>query len=82
MGKSERAICQFEGNDRPSETVLEAVATVEETEPWNLQPPLYGSLDPDALDSLLMSETPPEQVAFAYLGHDVTVGCDGHVIVE
>ncbi|SIR25851.1 hypothetical protein SAMN05421858_2019 [Haladaptatus litoreus] len=82
LKKSDAVISQFEGAYRPSEAVIEAIAEVEETEPWNLQPPLYEALDPDALDSLLMGKSPPKRVVFGYLGHDVTVERDGRVVVE
>lgn len=69
----------------PSTAVIEAVAIAADREPVALEP-LYDSIDPEALDAFVLStETQPtaatSTVAFGLDGHDVTVHCDGTVVV-
>jgi hypothetical protein len=91
-GWSSAGICQPghhlpKGFIRPRPTVVQAVAAVRGTEPSDL-PPLYGTVDPDALDSLVTSisgsgyGTPTDHVEFRYDGWTVPVGCDGMVTVS
>lgn len=64
----------------PSATVVQAVATEKETDPTAL-PPLYESIDPDSLDSLLASATDQKlQIEFEYAGCYVVL--DGTVEVS
>lgn len=66
---------------QPSERVVEAVADAEDADPLDL-PPLFGVIDPDALDSLFSSRlgtSPVGEVSFSYGGYDVTVAADGRV---
>lgn len=67
---------------RPSEAVIEAVAAVEEIQPWDLEPPLYDTLDPDALDSLLTGVSARSRLEFDYHGYTVVVEDGGTVIIE
>lgn len=70
----------------PSNAVVEAVATASDREPTAIEP-LYGSVDPDALDALVRSngtdsEDGDASVSFEHAGHDVTVHNDGSVVVR
>lgn len=61
----------------PSAGVVEAVATVTDSEPTELQP-LAHTIDPDALNALLDSHPDVDvRVAFSYAGVDVHVNGDG-----
>ncbi|MFC6719574.1 HalOD1 output domain-containing protein [Natrialbaceae archaeon GCM10025810] len=61
--------------------VVEALAAALETSPFDMEPPLYDAIDPEALDLLFRDGTDGE-VRFAYEGHAVTVRSDGTVIVD
>lgn len=68
----------------PSEAVVEKVASSEGIEPTQLEVPLYDSIDPDALNSLVEFSdsrpgTDPLRVEFTYCGYDVVVSADGTV---
>ncbi|WP_425606671.1 HalOD1 output domain-containing protein [Natrinema marinum] len=52
-------------------TVIDLVATATDTDPISLEP-LYGSIDPDLLDSLPDSDG-FTRLEFAYYGYTVTV---------
>jgi hypothetical protein len=73
---------QFDTGRKPSAAVIEAVATAEDADPSAL-PPLYDSVDPDALNRLFdgPSEKRPGRLVFGYAGWDVFVGDDGVVAV-
>jgi hypothetical protein len=73
---------RFDDGVTPSEAVIEAVAAVEGVDPTAL-PPLYGSIDPDALDSLFdgPAEKSPDVLGFGHAGWDVFVRADGAVTV-
>lgn len=64
----------------PSERVIDAVAETTERDPTEL-PPLYDTLDPDALDALLRTGF-DGTVSFTFAGCSVTVGDDGEIRVE
>lgn len=71
----------------PSETVIDEVAAREGVDPLDLERPLFESIDPEALDSLVESavERPgrsPVEIEFSYAGYDVTVTSDGSVDVS
>ncbi len=64
--------------ERPSTAIVTAVASVLERDPLEL-PPLYETVDPDALDSLLQhahrtDDTATHEVWFSYEGS--TSGCE------
>lgn len=70
----------------PSMAVIETVAIAANAVPAGIDP-LYGSVDPDALDALVrsrgMDETNgPVTVAFSLADHDVEVRSDGIVTVR
>lgn len=68
----------------PSEAVIYRVAEQQDVDPVEL-PPLYESIDPDALDSLVQSSAASDsqlEVEFTYAGHDVTVTGSGTVLLE
>lgn len=69
--------------DRPSEAVVEAVASLREVDPAAISP-LYDVVEPDALDSFVqhaqrIDDAGTHQVWFTYEGFDVGVRSDGEV---
>lgn len=65
-----------------SETVLQAVASVEGVEPHELDPPLYEAIDPDALERVFDGRAEGAvAVAFEYQGYRVQVADGGAVTV-
>lgn len=66
-----------------SETVLDAVAAAERTDPNDLTPPLYSVVDPEALDAFVESLNDRAGcVEFVYRGHLVTVDGSGVISVR
>jgi len=57
---------------KPSVRVVQAVAESTGISPNEL-PPLYESIDPEDLDTLLMKSPTLERVKFDYQGYSVTV---------
>lgn len=65
----------------PVLTITEEIAALEGTRPTAL-PPLYESVDPDALASIVEScAAETTSVTFTYCGHTVTVDGGGEVDV-
>lgn len=68
-----------------SQSIVETVAETENVSPLDL-PPLYGSIDPDALDRLFESPSAAAElrleVEFLYNGYLVTVSEEGYVSIE
>lgn len=71
-------------DEKPSLTVIDRIAELEGEDPAELSPPLYASIDPQALDSLFRSSNAGESqtVQFTYLGYDVCVRSDGTITVS
>ncbi|SEP90363.1 HalOD1 output domain-containing protein [Natrinema salaciae] len=70
----------------PSQAIVEAVATVEETTPVALAreagTTVYEHIDPDALDSLVGSDrTGVVEVAFDIDHHHITIASDGRLVI-
>lgn len=63
-----------------TERVVQTVAAASNVGPLDL-PPLYGAIDPDALEALV-EQMAEGEVVFAYGGCEVTVDADGAVGVE
>lgn len=63
-----------------SERVVQGVAAVKSTDPLDL-PPLYDSIDPEALGALV-DRMDEGEVVFTYAGTEVTVTADGAIDVE
>lgn len=63
-----------------SEKVVTVVAQHENICPTRLPEPLYGIIDPEALDNLF--QTQQGCVTFSYLGYKITVESTGHVKVQ
>lgn len=61
-----------------SEAVLSAVAEREAVREWELEPPLYEAIDPEALDAI--TQRSGGTVVFEYCGYTVTA--DGNSRVE
>ncbi|XVH32624.1 HalOD1 output domain-containing protein [Haloferacaceae archaeon DSL9] len=69
--------------DSTSRKIVEAVAKATNTSPMDLSPPLYETIDLEALETLVHShERSAIRVTFRYRGHDVTVTGGGVVEVE
>ncbi len=71
-----------------SEAVVYEVARIEGVDPLAL-PPLFGAIDPEALDGLFSArktldgtEDSLVTVGFVYFGYRITVGSDGSLAVE
>ncbi|MFC4447650.1 HalOD1 output domain-containing protein [Halorussus aquaticus] len=77
------------GGEPLSEAVVAAVAAFSDrssvgSDADEALEPLYGTIDPDALDVIFRDTTDEPRsgtVEFAYSGHDVTVRSDGLVTV-
>lgn len=72
----------------PSSAVVKSVAAVTNTDPMDL-PPLYESVDTDALDSFVESDAGADagddtnaSLRFTFSGTVVTVSDDGEIAVE
>lgn len=65
----------------PTIAVAEALAEAEGVAVTEL-PPLFDTLDADALNALLMSAPRDARVSFAHLGHEVVVSGRGEVEVH
>jgi len=63
-----------------SERVVEVVAETSDKDALEL-PPLYESIDPDALDALVDAMTNGE-ISFTYTDNRVTIDSDGTVSVD
>ena len=68
-----RGICQ---------TVIEAIADAEDTEPSELTPPLFEVIDPDALDTLFARNQAVGKIIFNYNSYEISVFPDGYVSIE
>lgn len=75
------SLAATEREHSPCEAILEEVASREGVDPLDLDEPLYASVDPDALESLLASGS-DVTVRFSYAGYDVTASGDGRVDVS
>ncbi|MFD1512764.1 HalOD1 output domain-containing protein [Halomarina rubra] len=73
---------QGTGRLPPSVAVIEQVATEEDVDPMQLEPPLNDVIDPDALDALCAGESMNGFIVFSYCGYTVTVDATGGVTVE
>lgn len=67
--------------DRMSERVVDALAAATDTDPLGLEPPLYRSIDLDALDRIFARGS-TGRVQFDYDSHEVVVSADGTVAVD
>lgn len=62
--------------------IAERIAEREGLTPIDLQPPLYESIDTDALESLLESSNEKISVSFTYQGYTIHVDGTGSVQVS
>lgn len=65
----------------PSTAVIDTVAHAADSEPTDL-PPLYGAIDPDALNDIVESGGPNITVSFVYDDRNITVHGQGDVVVR
>ncbi|MFY4814048.1 HalOD1 output domain-containing protein [Haloarcula argentinensis] len=75
---------QFDWSEtRPSAAVTEYISAMTGREQTDFAP-LYETIDPEALDSLLDSpkRSTPVSISFEYAGHSVTVRSDGELVIE
>jgi hypothetical protein len=63
-----------------SERVVQGVSNLKSTDPLDL-PPLYDSIDPEALGAVI-DRMDEGEVVFTYAGTEVTVTADGVIDVE
>ena len=74
------------GGDGPiSESIVEALAAVENVQPDQLGTRLYDSLDPEALDCLYgtaVERSEGFRLAFTISGYEVVVADDGRLLVR
>lgn len=68
--------------EQTSLAVVEKVAEVEGVSPDTLTPPLYETIDPDALDALVRNRGFTGEVKFTYHDNRVLVDSDGHITVK
>ncbi len=68
-------------SERISKRVVDALAAATDTDPLALNPPLYRSIDPEALDRLF-EHGGAERVRFEYDDHTVVVRRDGTITVD
>lgn len=64
----------------PSLHVIEAIADATDADPATM-PPLYDTVDPDALDAMLDADATVE-IVFEYDGHAIEISGDGDVLVD
>ena len=74
-------MCARTGTGAVIEVVRE-VADREGVQPTDL-PPLYESIDPDAIDSMISSVPPGAggSIEFTYVGYEISVCADGEITV-
>ena len=65
-----------------SERVVAAVADRDGVSPLDISPPLFDSIDPDALDRLYGEGRSGVTTAFEFAGYRVTVRAGGHVELD
>ncbi|RQG93288.1 hypothetical protein EA462_01295 [Natrarchaeobius halalkaliphilus] len=65
-----------------SQTVVEAIAEAEGTDPLELTPPLYEVIDPDALENLFTDGKTVGKIIFNYNNFEVCVFSDDSISVE
>mgnify|MGYP000496680950 CR=1 FL=1 len=66
-----------------SDQVVKSIAEKDGTDPLDL-PPLYESVDPDALDALFTPDSREPvlgKATFTHAGYEVTVAYDGEVVI-
>ncbi|MFD1647812.1 HalOD1 output domain-containing protein [Haloarchaeobius litoreus] len=81
-GNTERQQYDFEGTN-PAVAVIQTLADATGEEPTELES-LFDHIDPDALNTLLLSSNgsgPVTTVSFTVADRRVKVGCDGFVVV-
>lgn len=75
---------QFDWTEtRPSAAVTEYISAMTGREQTDFAP-LYETVDPEALDSLIGSSkrSTPVSISFEYAGHSVTVRSDGELVIK
>ncbi|MFC4439171.1 MULTISPECIES: HalOD1 output domain-containing protein [Natrialbaceae] len=73
---------QLEWEEEPSTAIITAVAALAGV-PADELPPLYGYVDPDALDGLFDSADARSdlQLSFSYLDYDVIVSQEREIVI-
>ena len=74
--------CDETSHDHPTELILETVAALDNT-PVEELPPLFKSVDPDALEQLFDHDnTQALKLQFQYHGYLITLDSDGVATFE
>ncbi|WP_121823374.1 HalOD1 output domain-containing protein [Halostella salina] len=69
--------------DEPiTEAIVWAVAEAKDVDPLDIDVPLYDSIDPDALERILDSDSFEGRIGFSVAGCDVVVYDDRRVVVS
>ena len=68
------------GRETATEAVIQTVAETTDTDPLEL-PPLYETIDPDALDALI-ADMQAGTISFTYTDCEITVHSDGTVTID
>lgn len=76
-----------ENNESMSMNVVRAVADREDVDPIALTPPLYESINPDALDALFPPQSERtdqaiKSITFRYHGYTITISRDGQITLQ
>lgn len=70
------------GNATATQSVVEAIAELENVDPLELTPPLHEVVDLEALERLFAHKSTTGKVVFNYKSCEVCVFSDGFVSVE
>lgn len=69
--------------ESPSEAVLRSLAAVTGVDQLEIEPPLYESIDPDALDQLFESAQSDDlHVSFAHSDHRIIIDGNGDLSIQ
>lgn len=84
-GSDRRIRSEWDGSERPSIALVKAVAALTGRDPMTM-PPLYESIDPDALNALVTAreteQTATVDLSFVYDGVAVRIDSDGALDVQ
>lgn len=75
----------WDGQEPPSSIIVNELSDTIGVDPMEM-PPLYHSVDPDALDTLLTTAASNDDhavtVSFEHEGHSVTISSDGSLAID
>lgn len=74
---------EFERGESPSEAVLRSLAAVTGADQLEIEPPLFESIDPDALDQLIEAARSADIcVSFDHSNHRIVLDGTGNLLIE